>query len=563
MINPPDDKRLVRIAACATLLIPAWLMLWSAWDMWLTYSPTPWADQWENVYGWRDGPRDGWLKYLFSQHNEHRIFFPRLVFLADWKWFQGRDVLNLVAIGLIQLAGAAFFIKVADVRKLAPLGLLALAVAISLIFCMIQWENLFWGFQVQFVGVYAAAAWAIWLFCRAGEGDEGVRWGPMAGALTLLVIATFSLANGVFAGAVMVALGLATRRPSAAIMTVGAATVVLLAIYLHDYHRVEYHAPPSLALHHPGRFATYVCAYLGGIWWPGRVTNAVFTGLIGIASSAGMFYVVARKGAHDAARMSLLGVVLFVGAGAATTSFGRLNFGLAQSMAPRYMTPTAYFWGAQALFWALTFQHSPRPILRHSVSVLLMLLLVRILMLQSFGETQVISTRGGTLVGTSALLGDIDDPDALRNLFPNPGYILEIAPFARATHVALFADPPVATVGAPFVHAVAAKDTVCLGYFDTLGPAPEGRAWRAMGWGWDRKARRAFDRIVLVDGSGTVIGIGISGVPRPDVKKARPKVSQTSGWSAVLNHGAGAEVTAYGITAAGPACELGRKTWPQ
>jgi len=41
----------------------------------------------------------------------------------------------------------------------------------------------------------------------------------------------------------------------------------------------------------------------------------------------------------------------------------------------------------------------------------------------------------------------------------------------------------------------------------------------------------------------------------------RPRAQATSGWIASFNRGAGGEAIAYGVTAAGTACELGRKPW--
>lgn len=134
----------------------------------------------------------------------------------------------------------------------------------------------------------------------------------------------------------------------------------------------------------------------------------------------------------------------------------------------------------------------------------------------------------------------------------------------RATHISLFADPPPAAVGTVFTRRVAPTGSLCRGAFDILAPAPGGGAWRAVGWGWDLTARRSFPRVVMVDGAGRVVGVGVSGLPRPDVKAAVREVrSPISGWIATMNRGAGGEVVAYGITAAGPACELGRKAWPQ
>lgn len=580
--QPPQVARL-RPLAWALLLVPIWFLLWAAKDMWLTYSPTPFNDQWANVHAWRDTSKGGWLAYLFSQHNEHRILFPRLVFIADWKWFQARNGLNLAAIGLIQLAGAAVFAAAAQVRRAGALGLLGLAAALALMFSLMQFENLFWTFQVAFVGVYAAGAWALYLFCRA-SAPGAVRWGWLAGAMVLLVLAAFNMANGLFAGAAMAAVGLVTRRSRAAILTAAAVTLVLLVVYLHGYQPVSYHSPPSLALRHPARYLFYVAVYIGNIWSPGRPLPAALLGLVGAAATAAMAAILARKQQGDPARSALFGLALFVGVSAAVTALGRLSFGVDQALSSRYTTPTAYFWAAQALFWTLTaergrggwlqLQRSPAAwtltlersraaLARVGLAAVLVLALVRLAGLERLGDLELLGTMERIQLGSSALLGGIDDDDALRAIHPVPAYVREVVPFMRQTRISLFADPPVAAVGAPFARP-AAPPGACLGFFDSLAPAPQGAAWRAVGWGWDVAARRPPDRIVLTDAAGRVLGVGLSGLVRDDVSRAQRKVTRrTSGWIAALNRGAGGEVVAYGLTAAGQACELGRKAWPQ
>ena len=575
-----------RAAPWALMLIPAWLLVWSAYAIWLTYSPVPFNDQWVNLAALRDARHGGWLRYLFSQHNEHRILFPRLVFMADLMWFQGRNALNLIAIGLLQAAGAACFLRAALTQRLGALGVLALSAALAMVFSLMQWENLFWGFQVSFVAVYAAAAWAIYVYFLAAPDDGQVRWGLMAAAMALLVLATFSMANGVFAGVAMALTGIVTRQRRAAIATAAIATAILLAVYLYGYHRVEAHSPPGLALQHPGRFVFYVAIYFGNLWAPGHPGFAALIGLVGAAATACMLFVLTRKGAADPVRATLFGVVLFVGMSAAVTSLGRLSFGAEQAMASRYITPTAYFWAAQALFWALTLERNATEwlTLRRSptawtltlrrgfstwlqigLAVMLGLTILRLVELQRLGELQVLGTRERILTGSSALLGGIQDEQAVRDVYPDPRVVADLTPVMRDRRLAIFADPPVATVGRPLGR-VAASAGACRGFFDVLEPANGGDGvWRAIGWGWDVKARRSFSRVVLADGAGQVLGIGISGLPRPDVQKAVREVRDGyAGWLVRLRPGAGpggGEVVAYGITRAGAACELGRKAW--
>ena len=51
-----------------------------------TYTPVPKWDYWSEVYWLKQYYAGQWhISDLWRQHNEHRIFFPRLFFLIDWR----------------------------------------------------------------------------------------------------------------------------------------------------------------------------------------------------------------------------------------------------------------------------------------------------------------------------------------------------------------------------------------------------------------------------------------------------------------------------------------------
>ncbi|WP_165837225.1 hypothetical protein [Phenylobacterium hankyongense] len=568
-MKPPGLSAVSRIPpSWALFALPALMLAWTVHDIVATYSAVPFNDQWANIWWWREILKNGltW-SYLFSQHNEHRILFPRLVFLADLKWFQGRDILNLVVIGLIQLGAAAFYLTAADLRRLRPLGVLGAATAVGMMVSLLQWENFFWGFQVQFVGVYAAGAWAIYLFCVASEESGGVRWPTLLGALAVLTLATFNMANGVFAGIAMVLVSVVTRRGLKAALIAAVATAVLTAIYLHGYQPVAFHSPPSLAIQHPGRYLSYVAAYIGNTWAQDSVIRAQVMGLVGVALTAAMVVAVYRDGGRHPGRAALLGVVLFIGMSAAATSLGRLIFGVEQALSSRYVTPTSHFWAAQALFWALTAQDSRSIARKLAVGAAVGLAFIMLIPLQKLGRDQVLGTRERIELGASVLLSSAPDEAAMKQIYPEASMVEDLAPFLREQRLSVFADDPGYVVGAPFALKVTApEERVCRGAFDRLNPEPQGGAgWRADGWGWDRKRRSIFHHIVLVDDTGHVVGVaGPGGTPRGDVRKAVRQVrTLDSGWVASAIRGSGREVVAYGLTRDGRACELGRKAWPQ
>jgi hypothetical protein len=100
----------------------------------------------------------------------------------------------------------------------------------------------------------------------------------------------------------------------------------------------------------------------------------------------------------------------------------------------------------------------------------------------------------------------------------------------------------------------------CIGNTDVVGLRYDGASpgTQIIGWGWDPTTTAPVQRVIIVDGAGTIVGGGQTGLARPDVTAARPEVtSPTTGWSATTTLTKGA-VDTYGIVANGRgACFLG------
>ena len=81
---------------------------------------------------------------------------------------------------------------------------------------------------------------------------------------------------------------------------------------------------------------------------------------------------------------------------------------------------------------------------------------------------------------------------------------------------------------------------------------------KIVGWGWDPATKAPIARVILVDVTGLVAGVGETGVTRPDVPAAKPEItSQTTGWAGLTSRKTG-PVDAYGIIDGGKSlCRLG------
>ena len=102
----------------------------------------------------------------------------------------------------------------------------------------------------------------------------------------------------------------------------------------------------------------------------------------------------------------------------------------------------------------------------------------------------------------------------------------------------------VATLGAP--------SGGCTGFVDAVIGRYEGprRGVELAGWGWDAKAKRPFERVLVVD-DGKIVGAGTSHIERPDVTAANPSITAPkTGWSAFVHEPAG-NLAAYGVRRSG------------
>lgn len=143
------------------------------------------------------------LSFLFARHNEHRIFFPRIVYYCIAKWTDMNSV--AVMYGSCLLVGAFHCVLARHIRTMLGTSaacLLTLAVGLVL-FHPVQWENILQGFQLSFYMTHIFALSAIFCFFQAeriagGERRAGV-WEYFAGAVLCAVVASFSSIQGLLA----------------------------------------------------------------------------------------------------------------------------------------------------------------------------------------------------------------------------------------------------------------------------------------------------------------------------------------------------------------------------
>ncbi|MDC8011100.1 hypothetical protein [Tahibacter soli] len=153
------------------------------------------------------------LSDLFATHNEHRVFFSRvlglLLFCANERQFDNvvAAFANTIVYAAMLGAFAAPYFHELDRRSLLSAGLAVVALG-SLPY---GWENITIGFQNQFYfeGLWAFAAIGALAF---GRGD---RWTPVVAAVGAGLCGLFTLASGMLAAPAIIVAALCLYRGGA------------------------------------------------------------------------------------------------------------------------------------------------------------------------------------------------------------------------------------------------------------------------------------------------------------------------------------------------------------
>ena len=154
----------------------------------------PFSDQWGQLIF---TPQQVLSSWLYSQDNEHRILFPRLIFAIDTFLFHESNDFGYFCNIAITFALALLLTAVAarDVTSRSD-RVWAGAAVFVLLFSAMQWENFALGYNVGFFLVELAAVAS---FTLVALGTPTSR--KLAGAVGCEAIAVYSLASGIRVGA--------------------------------------------------------------------------------------------------------------------------------------------------------------------------------------------------------------------------------------------------------------------------------------------------------------------------------------------------------------------------
>jgi hypothetical protein len=347
--HPPNERKNSPFGrpafAFIVLALPA---LWAGWLVYRYGVDTPWGDEWDSTRLLVEKMQAGTLGLsdFFAFHNEHRIFFPRVLTFALALCTHWNVRAELLMIWILACVCSLNLWRVAQVtgwRNSRARHWLLLATNV-LLFSPMQWENLLWGFQIGFFLPLATMTACLWVAPSLRRPFDFLA------TMFLCLVTTFSIASG-FASWFLTAplLLLWNGKPRARgektwWLTWVAVGIVSIGCYFHGFARPAAHPGPAAAVEHPLRAIQFILAYLGTPF-SGTAPHA---SSIALGASAVLFVLFAacllylwrwRRDrtllAQSLPWVSLAGWALV---NAFLTMLGRLGFGSAAATLPRYVS---------------------------------------------------------------------------------------------------------------------------------------------------------------------------------------------------------------------------------
>ncbi|MEI8203679.1 MAG: hypothetical protein WCH34_11735 [Bacteroidota bacterium] len=339
-------KTVPAIAICLVVLLAGFILYFI-----LKYGvDVPYMDQWEYV-GFFDHLSKGTLSFgeLFKQQNEYRQFFPNVIYVAlGWITHWNVRYEMIVIFLLACLVSFNIFKLASHTLNVQPWQKWTLFFIANLfIFSPGQYENWLFGVQIEYFLPIACITSAMVIIYS--EMNPRVKLNL---SMLLAIISTYSSINGFVIWLVLIPLfyfsgkNTAYFRKESVISTWLLGTVITLIIYFIDYHKPIHHPSLTIVFTDPILALQYFLASMGN---PLRIVHSLnmiilfggilLTGFIGLVIYIFWHY-------KDKKLMSQSMVWLMLAVYSLLTAgmilFGRLGYGLEQSLSSRYTSFTLF-----------------------------------------------------------------------------------------------------------------------------------------------------------------------------------------------------------------------------
>jgi hypothetical protein len=507
------------------------------------YSPVPFWDMWDGYLNFYFKVEAGDWSAWWAQHNEHRPILARMFFWIDLAWFHGSVWFLLVINYLLACCICLVFWLYAREASAGNLNFFGFFF-IAWLFSWSQKENFTWGFQSQFfLAQLLPLSAGYFLYLATTRKNKSNVYFSLSAILGILSIGT--MANGVLVLPLLTLYAVIVRLAWRKCVFLAVLALALAGAYFHGYQTPGGHGSFWLGLRaNPLGLIQYVLLYLGGPFYyffgEDRVAQnlAQLAGLSLVVSSLTFAWKAIRAPRQAALPLALLTFMLYLGASAVATGGSRLLFGLEQALSSRYMTPALMTWAALFILYLPALQRLPVKIKgKLWVAFLLLLLFMLPTQLKALqSRQQVLFERN---IAALALALEIKDQAQIGTIHPQAEAALLIAKKAAAANLSVFGMAPIKNARERLgTHSVlsAADATPCQGHLagvqEIIG---DPRYLQVRGWIFNPATHLVPDMLSLVDSQGRVVGLALTGQPRPRFAVASGPAAAYSGFKGYLS----------------------------
>jgi len=505
-----------RVCAAVALSAAVFIAAWTLADTVRLHHPLPYGDYWyflsSHLFPFLSGQLDP--LELWSQHNDHRILFPRLVFLADAQWFNGDGVFCVVVSWLLLLLHTALMVCLV-LRAVPDRGAPRVLVSATVAACLLhgsQGINLFWAFQVQFIMVYWAIALSLHQLSRGEVGSARI-----VAAIVFGCIATGSMANGVLVWPLLWSLAAQRRLPLRSILVLVIAGAAMLFAFFHGYK--SNHSPID-GLAEPLRVLQYLCAYLGNpLWSLGGVPTVVAGAATLLVAAWTVIRFLPRWFLLTPAEAVLLHVVLLVLGSGLLTAAGRLHLAFEDMLNSRYCTPALLLWSALLGIGMPRFTTS-RWYLRFGG---LTAFAVALALLAPGYRPFLQPIPSFQADASSCFITGVRDTECLSSLRGgDPSWIMGVVDVLRVHRLSVFSSGLPFLMGADLLtHFMLGPPDMATAVMSAPEPVPgDKEASRVEGWAYESRTGLPAELILVVDQNWRIVGLGQCSHVRADVAAA-------------------------------------------
>lgn len=496
------------------------------------FSPIPFWDMWNGYLEFYTHILNGEYKYIFLQHNEHRIVLTKLLFLIDLGVFGGKSyfllIINLILMLLIVWQFFKFIDKLFIDKNLYYRNLIKLFILI-LLFSWTQHENITWGFQSQFYLAYLVPFFSFYLMAIFKETNQNKYFYY---SCILAALSSYTMANGILTSLLIVIMTFLFRLDKIKIFIAIIICIVNYIIFFNDYQSIDRQGNVlEYLINSPIDFLLYIFTYLGSPFFYLFKHNIQVSGIFGFILVMCMIFVIIKYFKRILLNYFLIAMIIqqiYIFLTALVTASGRFSFGIEQAISSRYTTPVLISW---AILFILLFYFFNQQKFFLSKSKYFIILIIS-LFFTFYQFTSLKNENGMKLerkLGALAIAMNIKDTKAIQRVCPSVDLCIEIGNLASKYKISVFNDDmfgnTLSSLGKETKEFSLSRS---FGYVDNVQELTTNN-YKIDGWFYDNK--KNCDKLILVNNKNQVLGYAIHGYERQDVSKIYGKKAFESGFS--------------------------------